>query len=58
MPNQPKTPTHSVRVPQDVWDAAQERAKSRGETLTDAINRFLKRYGKEDRPPRPNSTAH
>ena len=46
MPNQPKTPTHSVRVPQDVWDAAQERAKSRGETLTDAINRFLKRYGK------------
>lgn len=43
-PNKPKTPTHSVRVPQDLWDAVRAKAKRRGETITDVILRALKAY--------------
>jgi predicted HicB family RNase H-like nuclease len=44
VPNQPKTPTHSVRVPQELWDAVRAKAKRQGETVTDVIIRALKRY--------------
>ncbi len=44
MPNQPKTPARSVRIPDEVWHAAQARAAERGETVTDVILRALKRY--------------
>lgn len=44
MPNQPRTPKHGVRIPQDLWDAAKRVAADRGETLTDVIIRALKRY--------------
>jgi predicted HicB family RNase H-like nuclease len=44
VPNQPKTPTHSVRVPQELWDAVRAKAKRQGETITDVIIRALKRY--------------
>ena len=40
------TPPLSVRVPDDVWQAAKAEAERRGETVTDAIVRFLRRYGK------------
>jgi predicted HicB family RNase H-like nuclease len=43
-PNKPKTPTHSVRVPQELWDAVRAKAKRQGETVTDVIIRALKRY--------------
>lgn len=39
------TPPRSVRVPDDIWAAAKVEAESRGETVTDAIVRFLRRYG-------------
>lgn len=43
-------PTHtkprSIRVPDHIWEAAQDAAKQRGETVTDAVLRFLTRYGK------------
>lgn len=42
MPNQ--TPPRSVRVPEDLWQAAHARAQQRGETVTDAILRALRRY--------------
>ena len=45
-PNKPKTPQRTVRVPDDVWAAAKARAEQRGETVTDAIVRALKRYGR------------
>lgn len=38
------TPPRSVRVPTDLWQAAQARAAERGETVTDAIVRALQRY--------------
>lgn len=44
MPNQPKTPARSVRVPEDLWQAALARSQERGETVTDVIVRALKRY--------------
>lgn len=44
MPNQPKTPLRSVRVPDDVWDAVKAKAEDRGETVTDVILRALRRY--------------
>jgi predicted HicB family RNase H-like nuclease len=43
-PNQPKTPTHTVRVEDELWQAALRKAQDRGETLTDVVVRALKRY--------------
>jgi hypothetical protein len=40
------TPPRSIRVPDDVWEAAKTEAERRGETVTDAILRFLRRYAK------------
>ena len=40
------TPPRSVRVPDDVWQAAKDEAARRGESVTDAVVRFLVRYGK------------
>lgn len=44
VPNQPATPTHSVRVPDELWRAAQRVASDRGETVTAVILRALERY--------------
>lgn len=44
MPNQPATPTRSVRVPDELWEAVKRKAADRGETVTDVILRALKRY--------------
>lgn len=46
MPNQPRkdNPARSIRVPDDLWQAAKDRAAERGETVTDAVIRALRRY--------------
>lgn len=44
VPNQPATPNRTVRIPDEVWEAAKEKAADRGETVTDVIIRALKRY--------------
>lgn len=44
MPNQPATPTHTVRVDDELWRAAMNKAHDQGETLTDVIVRALKAY--------------
>lgn len=43
------TPPRSIRVPPEVWEAAKREAERRGETVTDAMVRFLRRYGKDQR---------
>lgn len=43
---QGKIPGRSIRVPDDVWQAAQAEAARRNETVTDAVVRFLRRYGR------------
>ncbi len=40
------TPPRSIRVPEGVWQAAKDEAARRGETVTDAVVRHLRRYGK------------
>lgn len=44
MPNQPKTPTRAVRIPDELWRAAQAKAADRDETVTDVVRRALERY--------------
>lgn len=39
-----ETPKHSIRVPDDLWRAAQRVADDRDETLTAVIVRALERY--------------
>ena len=38
----------SIRVEADLWNAAKEVAEHRGETITDAITEFLRRYVAQD----------
>ncbi len=45
--NQPPRPIRTVRVPDDVWHAAQAKAAERGESVSAVIVRALKRYGKK-----------
>jgi predicted transcriptional regulator len=44
VPNQPKTPLRSIRVPDELWEAVQRKASDRDETVTDVIIRALQRY--------------
>lgn len=44
MPNAPRTPNRSVRVPEQLWAAARALAASHGETITDVIVRCLQNY--------------
>jgi len=44
MPNQPKTPGHTIRVPDDEWLPAKDKAAEKGETMTDVIRRGLRKY--------------
>lgn len=44
MPNAPKTKHRTVRVPDELWAQAQERAAERGESLSDVIRRALQEY--------------
>jgi len=50
VPNQPKTPMRAIRVSDELWKAAQEVARERGETLSDVIRdgltQYVKRYRK------------
>ena len=39
------TPRRTVRVSEEVWDAASARAKAEGRTVTDVIIKGLQRYG-------------
>lgn len=37
-------PTRSIRIPDELWDAAKRVASDRGETITDVVIRALQRY--------------
>lgn len=47
MPNKPKTTLRNVRIDDELWQAAQAVAAQRGETVSEAIRAFLKRYSKK-----------
>lgn len=44
MPNAPKTPTRTVRVSDELWLAAKEKAGLEGRTLTDVVIEALRDY--------------
>lgn len=46
MPNQPRDDNraHTVRVPDPLWEKARGRADEKGETVSEAIRKFLERY--------------
>lgn len=46
VPNKPRTPITGFRIPEDVKQAAVERATSEGKTLTDVVVEALRRYGR------------
>jgi hypothetical protein len=52
----PTTP-RSLRIDEDVWRAALERARSDGTTLTDVVETYLRRYAGVRKTPRPDGRA-
>lgn len=46
VPNQPKTPQRTVRIPDDIWNAAKAKADEREENLSEVIRKALDRYAK------------
>lgn len=46
VPNQPATPHRTIRVPDELWEAVQQVAAERGETVTDVVLRALTRYAR------------
>lgn len=48
MPNAPKTPIRTVRVADEVWIPAREKAASEGRNLSEVIREFLIGYAADD----------
>jgi hypothetical protein len=46
MPNKPKTPLHSFRCPDDLWEAAKAKAEARGENWSEELRKMVERYVK------------
>lgn len=44
MPNAPKTPTRTFRCPDDLWEAAKDKAAVESRTVTDVLIKALKDY--------------
>jgi antitoxin component of RelBE/YafQ-DinJ toxin-antitoxin module len=46
MPNQPRddNPCRAIRVDDELWEAAKVRAAERGESVSEAVRAFLRRY--------------
>ena len=43
-PNQPKTPMHSFRCPDELWEKGKAAAEANDETLADVLRRSIERY--------------
>lgn len=46
VPNKPKTPLHSFRCPDELWDAAKAKAEERGDNLSEELRKMVERYVK------------
>ena len=55
MPDQPRldNPARTIRVERELWEAAKVRADERGETVSEAVRKFLVRYTR----PRPEACS-
>jgi hypothetical protein len=45
MPREPMK-NRVIRVPERLWAAAQQRADEKGETVSEAVRKFLERYSR------------
>ena len=45
-------PNRAIRIPDDEWQAAQEAARTNGETVSEVVRRALRRYVKRNTPAR------
>lgn len=53
-----RDPLRSVRIPDDIWQAAQAAAAERGESVSEVIRRALRRYAQTGRTaPKPSSPS-
>lgn len=48
MPNAPKTPTRTMRIPDDPWFPAKEKAIREGTTVSEVVREKLAEYVEED----------
>lgn len=46
-PNQPKTTSRNIRVPDERWERAKARAAAEGTTVSSVVNAFLEEWGSE-----------
>lgn len=46
VPNKPKTPLHSFRCPDELWDAAKAKAEERGDNWSEELRKMVERYVK------------
>lgn len=46
VPNQPKTPLHSFRCPDELWQSAKDAAAANDEVLAEVLRKYLERYVK------------
>lgn len=58
MPNQPRTPLHSFRCDDHLWNTAKTKARSNGETIADVLRRALDTYQGEAATRRPNASSY
>lgn len=49
MPNAPRTPLKSFRIPEDLYREAQQIAAEQDESVSDVVRRALERYVKAGR---------
>jgi hypothetical protein len=47
MPNAPKTPTRTIRVSNEIWNAVKDKAAIEERTVTEVIIEALKKYIEE-----------
>jgi predicted DNA-binding protein len=44
VPNQPRTQHRSIRIPDEIYYPAMEKAKSEGRTVSEVVREFLAEY--------------
>ena len=49
MPNKPKTPHRTIRVPSHEWEAAQTKAREEGVTVSHVVRAALRAYIKGEK---------
>lgn len=58
VPNQPKTPVRTFRIPDEVYVAAKAKAEREGESLSDVVRRLLEEYAAINRTRAPSDALY